>query len=89
MINHEAKYGFPSNIIFEKYENLGAEEVRLQKNGKVRRSVFMVDAVLTHDLIGSSISIILEDRTITVDIGRLVNDIVEVEYENKDLYVVC
>lgn len=89
MINHEAKYGFPSNIIFEKYENLGAEEVRLQKNGKVRRSVFMVDAVLTHDLIGSSISIILEDRTITVDIGRLVNDIVEVENENKDLYVVC
>ncbi len=85
MINHNAKNGFPSNIVNEKYTPI---VVRFSNTPdyEVHQSKSTYDVFVTHDLFGSVLSIQLEDETIVINMNTIILDILEVEHENENLY---
>lgn len=85
MIYHNTKNGFPSSILNEQY-NPDVIRIYCTKDHKVRRERIKSDVCVTHDLFGSSISLRLEDEIYVIPIDKIIADILEVEYENENLY---
>lgn len=85
MIYHNTKNGFPSNILNEQYKS---EVIRIYctKDNKVRRQRITSDVCVTHDMTGSTLSIRLDGKVYVITMDKIINDILEVEHENENLY---
>ena len=85
MINHNTRNGFPSTIVNELYK---PDTVRIYstEDHEVRRQRMAPDVYVTHDLFGSSLAIRLYDETYVINMDKIINDILEVENETKNLY---
>lgn len=85
MIYHNAKNGFPSAIHYEEYHptinRISTTPEHEIKNDKVQHTV-----VVSHDMLGSSLALFLEDEIYIIDIEKIISDILEVEHENETLY---
>ncbi len=85
MINHNAKNGFPSSILNERY-NADMIRIYTTEDHKVRRQQITSEVSVTHDMFGSTLSIRLEDEIYVIPIDKIIADILEVEHENENLY---
>ena len=85
MINHNTRNGFPSTIVNELYK---PDTVRIYstEDHEVRRQRMAPDVYVTHDLFGSSLAIRLYDEIYVINMDKIINDILEVENETKNLY---
>lgn len=85
MIYHNTKNGFPSVIVNEEYH---PDIVRIYTTceGKTRTKHVKHDIMVTHDLFGSTLSILLDDKIYCIAIDKIINDILEVEHENENLF---
>ena len=83
MINHNASKGLYSSILNELYH---PEALLIStKDGKVTTEAFRPEIILTHDLFGSTLSVELGDKILTINLESIINDIMEVEHENETL----
>jgi len=85
MINHNAKNGFLSNILNEEYHT-SIDRIYTTPSGAVTCDRVPHDVFVTHDMFGSTLSIRTEDEIYVIDIEKIISDILEVEYENENLY---
>ena len=85
MINHNTRNGFPSTIVNELYK---PDTVRIYStpDHEVRKQRMAPDVYVTHDLIGSTLSIRLDDEIYVINLDKIISDILEVENENQNLF---
>lgn len=85
MINHNTRNGFPSAILNEQYK---PDVIRIYctKDNKVMRQRIPCDVCVTHDMLGSTLSIRLDGKVYVITMDKIINDILEVENENKNLF---
>ncbi len=85
MIYHNAKNGFPSTILNEQYK-LDAIRRYCTKDNKLMMQRIPCDVCVTHDMLGSSLSIRLNGKVYVITMDKIIKDILEVEHENENLY---
>ena len=85
MIYHNAKNGFPSSILNERY-NADMIHIYTTEDHKVRKQQITSEVRVTHDIFGSTLSIRTEDEIYVIPMDKIISDILEVEHENETLY---
>ena len=85
MIYHNAKNGFLSAIYFEEYHP-PIVRIRTTPEGEIRHDELDYEVRLSHDIFSSKIAINTGAEILVITIDKIINDILEVENENKNLY---
>lgn len=85
MICHNTKNGFPSAIHNEEYHPT-INRISTTPEHELRNDKVQYTVVVSHDMFGSSLALRLEDEIYVINIDKIINDILEVENENKNLY---